>query len=185
MRAAFEVEAVPAEVEGGYSKPRPGLAWGEGDEPEWIIRIVLAYGIVRFLDGFLTAAGADAWKALKHLAERLREARHSNPPWQGSIQFREPNGRETIVPMLPEPPSDEAWRTLFELDWDSLPESDWLIVQWHEHDRTWVAFVPSTTGKGASLYWDRDARKWRKWDQGQPPGQRQGLLERLRQRFGD
>jgi hypothetical protein len=67
----FIDEGIDAQAEAGDIVYR-----GSGVSPEHlVIKLVVGYGLLQFLQGYVSAAGADAWAATKRAFKRLR-ARH-------------------------------------------------------------------------------------------------------------
>jgi len=165
--AVMEDAGIPVEAEGGYRKPKPGEAWGEGDEPEWIVLLLLTSTFGAFFVRFFGEAGADSWKGLKKLAMRLRDTRRRptgqsippSPPHLGAIHIRDKYGNLIQEPLYPQGPSDGFWRA-----WEQIDEPDWSqldgwFVMWDHHKQAWAAFEP-TIGSNRHVYWDRETSKW-------------------------
>lgn len=151
---------VDAKIRGGYRKPMPAAAEGIGDEPEWIILLVVGSTFGAFFSGIFSAAGTDAWKRLKSFAESLRDTRRRptgsvippSPPHQGAIHFRDIYGNEIREGIYPKSPSKEfwtAWERIDEPDWSQL--SGWLAY-WDREAKSWAAIEPYP-GHG-HVYWD-------------------------------
>ncbi len=171
-----EIEAVEAvarragiacEVTGGYRKPQPGLEFGEADEPEWIILIIVSSTFGAFFARFFGEAGADAWRELKAFVERLRDSRRRptgqkippSPPHSGAIHFQDQYGNTIQEGVYPTRPSDqfwEGWQRISEPDWSQL---DGWFVYWDDTREAWAAFEPLGAGD-RHLYWDREASMW-------------------------
>ena len=183
VAASFGIDA---EVVGGYQKPQSGLAEGIGDEPEWIILLVLGSTFGAFFTRFFAEAGADAWRNLKSLVETLRDTRRRptgpeippSPPHQGAIHIRDVYGNEIHEGLYRKSPSNsfwKAWNQIGEPDWSQL--SGWLAY-WDAASNTWAALEPHP-GTG-HVYWDRSRLAWRE----RPRGYSEGTLEGLRHRLG-
>jgi hypothetical protein len=175
-RQALAEADVDAEVEGGYRKPTPGEDEGVGDEPEWIILILVSSTFGAFFVRFFGEAGADSWKGLKKLAEHLRDSRRRptgssippSPPHVGAIEFRDQYGNVIKEGLRHEGsaghdaeyiPPDEFWRA-----WDHISEPDWSalggwFVIWDYQRNAWAAFEPGV-GSSRAVYWDRSAERW-------------------------
>jgi hypothetical protein len=156
---------IPAELRGGYEKPRPGLARGEADEPEWIILLLLSSTFGAFFTAFFGAAGADSWKALKRFAKDLGKTRRRptgptippSPPHLGAIHIVDQHGNRIQEGLYPEMPDNDFWKA-----WQSISEPDWSefagwFVHWDMKRGAWAAFSP--TGD-RHLYWDRETGQW-------------------------
>lgn len=118
-RAGFDVE-----VECAYG-------WKSADVLQWIVLVILALPLRGFLEGFGSAAGADAYKAVKAWLEDVSSARSGAGTGKGSIQISDPEHSNVI---LPSPLPDEAIDALRDLDWS-------------EH-------------RGDDLFWDRTRKIW-------------------------
>lgn len=168
VQSIIDGAGIPGSVQGGYRKPQPGLAAGEGDEPEWIILIVVfAFG--QFTKGFFSEAGADAWRELKGFVTQLRNSRRHptgpeippSPPHLGAIHFEDGYRnriQEGIYPGFPPDDYWQAWQQIAEPDWSRL--GGWFVY-WDGSRRTWAAFAPGTTVT-THVYWDRASAEWKK-----------------------
>ncbi len=166
-RKVLAEAGIDAEVEGGYRKPTPGEAWGEGDEPEWIVLILVTSTFGAFFVRFFGEAGADSWKGLKTLAKRLRDSRRRptgasippSPPHVGAIHFRDQYDNVIEEGLYPGMPPDEFWRA-----WEHISEPDWSalggwFVIWDYQRKAWAAFEPGL-GSSRAVYWDHSAERW-------------------------
>ena len=165
MRTVAREAEIPSEVEGGYRKPQPGLAHGEGDEPEWIVLIIVTSTFGAFFVRFFGEAGADSWRALKKFAEQLRDSRRQptgprippSPPHVGAIEFRDQYGNRLEEGIYPTGPSDHFWK-----GWQRISEPDWSkldgwFAYWDNDRETWAAFKPSSS---RHVYWSRRSFTW-------------------------
>ncbi len=191
-RTVLQKAGIEGEVGGGYRKPTPGEAWGEGDEPEWIVLLVLTSTFGAFFVRFFGEAGADSWRGLKKFAKGLRDTRRRptgpsfppSPPHLGAIHIRDQYGNLIQEPLYPEGPSDDFWRA-----WEQIDEPDWSqldgwFVVWDDHQKAWAAFEP-TIGSNRHVYWDRGAEQWVDYQPDpSPPPERSSLRGRLRRLLG-
>ncbi len=129
VEQAMREAGIDATVRAAYERR------GVGDFP-WILQISGAAASI-FFAGFLAAAGADAWKALKALIVKLYEARASS---------RAPKGVVILI--------DEATHEWI-LIRDDLPDEAWQLLLTIE--------IPKT--KSSQLRWDFKAKAWREtWE---------------------
>lgn len=199
-REVLAKAGVDGEVEGGYRKPTPVEDQGVGDEPEWIVLIIVSSTFGAFFVRFFGEAGADAWKGLKGCVKRLRDSRRRptgpsippSPPHIGAIHFRDTYGNVIKEGLVHEGsmsragylPPDEFWRA-----WEHISEPDWSalggwFIEWDRHQKAWAAFEPGLDSTRA-VYWDRSAGRWVEYEPSplrfEPP--EPSRWERVKRRF--
>lgn len=125
-------EGLEADVTASWVKPPR-----TGNGAFWMVEIVVGGSLTAFFTGIAAAAGADAWKKLKSLAERLREARaQSKVADSGNIVLKDSTEHQV---MLWKDFPDEAYAALFQIDWDheraSLLVWDAEAEEWYDPNR--------------------------------------------------
>lgn len=195
VEKVLERTRIPGQVEGGYRKPKPGEAWGEGDEPEWIVLVIVSSTFGAFFVRFFGEAGADAWRGLKKFAEQLRDSRREptgpnippSPPHVGAIHFRDQYGNVIQEGIYPQGPPDDFWRAWQEIDEPDWSQLDGWFVWWDDRQEAWAALEPAI-GSDRHVYWDRAASKWIEYrpDLMPPPEPHEprSLLGRIRRALG-
>lgn len=140
-------------------------AWGEGDEPEWIVLVIVSSTFGAFFVRFFGEAGADAWRGLKKFAEQLRDSRREptgpnippSPPHVGAIHFRDQYGNVIQEGIYPQGPPDDFWRAWQEIDEPDWSQLDGWFVWWDDRQEAWAAFEPAIgsdrpTSTGTALH---------------------------------
>jgi hypothetical protein len=127
----------------------------------WLV--VIAFPAAQFVAGFAGKAGEDAWEAFKKFFERVRDSREPKrrfwerrrEPRTGEIVIKpdvatpadmDPDQRAAVMMgwiggvqegtavKLPSDLSDEAFKALFDLDFDEFP-NHWVF--WNPESRKW------------------------------------------------
>jgi hypothetical protein len=119
-----------AMVEASY-----GQKSGTAEELEWIVLITSGGGFAvgSFLGGFLSAAGSDAWKALKNFVDGLFARRRQRTGREGSVFWRVEDVHEELLfrDGLP----DRAYREIFRAGVVRKTESSRL--RWDDDEESW------------------------------------------------
>lgn len=123
-----EVEAALRAI--GFDGPvTPSIAFRSLGTLPWVLMFSLP--VTAFLTSFFGAVGNDAWKAFKNFVTRVQRAR---PNRQGSIEFRSHNSSPSLT--IPEGLPDEAYRALFDLDFDAFEGS--AVIYWDAERSEWT-----------------------------------------------
>lgn len=97
----------------------------------WLVYVVVTVPLGAFLVGFGSAAGKDAWGAVKTWVWDVWEARESPYGVGGTLDVRDPLGTRLVLsPPLP----DEALDALAEIDWEAVEGGD---LHWDENRGEW------------------------------------------------
>jgi hypothetical protein len=113
------------------------LSGGPPTDLAWVVYVALGTSLTAFFAALGSAAGADAYPALKAWIARLREARERTPG-RGEIQI---NSKDSQIRI---PANDEAIAALQAIDLTAFHG----YLRWDEQRRTWQS-------------WDDDCNVWR------------------------
>ncbi len=106
VEAALSEAGIDGKVKANYMRKSAGLL-------PWALWIVVPAASL-FLNGFLSEAGADAYRSLKSLILKLYEARRQSPAPKSTILLRDEGAHEHVL--LDEDLPDKAWQTLFTIE---------------------------------------------------------------------
>ena len=99
--------------------------------------LVIAFLVGDFFQRFVSAAGADAWQALKTVTERgcaTVKREYGSPETPASFMLIDGDGREVL---FEEAMPEEAYRALFAIEWSEIEVEARSWLEWDSQSQEW------------------------------------------------